>query len=286
MNQRRSAEESAALGKLADPMTNADRFDYSTIDVDRLRQHTTLTDWLKQNKRARGHMRPHDGTSSYDRFPPGHPIHFTQQVQHYTGTIDDLLVIADPNNRALVYPHYDKENRYQQRFEEGALLRYYVVGQLGWKALWRPLPLEHPRVQIWMYDIFLDYGREFLEHDHKTFFSYPPFPRSSVHEPKIDPHWKESYIAQVRAQYHLDYTAEQAEIEMHARRYATFERNRAVSLVRKFFPQYSDPALFDAARANTLSQRSELHELTPRRWHPLYASKFAQARDAVFQWLH
>jgi hypothetical protein len=109
------------------------KFDYSTIKLDMLRA-------LPRYQVPKGNHLQQDPGNGCMLDAPGYPTYFTRSVYNAAG--NDLkhgpyLVITDPD---------DAE-------------KHYVVDNINIRALWLPLPLDHPRIKLWEQACYMHWQR-------------------------------------------------------------------------------------------------------------------------------
>lgn len=264
-------------------LRQGDRFSYESVDVEMLRTLPQLPEWLKQNKRARANMRWTPLSQDND-VPPGHPKRLLYQPENYTGKVEGVYVIPDPDNFAWGEVRYEKEHGYEPIFDHPGDTpnRYYVIYKGAKKKLWKPLPWSHLRMQVWEADMYSWHRHCYMGHDEKTFFHPMLSTDRKVFSPKIDPHWKEEYIATVQAEYILAKAAEENEHNQYAAQWATPERHLGVMALRKYFPSYQ-PRLDLIADPKSHPACSWIE---PYRWYKLYDSRAAMESDPIFQLQH
>lgn len=116
--------------------------DYSTIDLTFLRR-------LPEHKKPPTYKYGSMGQCCY-LDAPGYPSYFVQHV--YTGYGNDpsqgaRLVIHDPETKKYHIVQTQNDIRRDWKKSEAGLQRIY-------RKLWKPLPLEHERVQAWIRHVY------------------------------------------------------------------------------------------------------------------------------------
>jgi hypothetical protein len=268
-------------------LTVGQRVSYETINVVYLRTLPLLPDWLKKEKRARAEVKYADYATTRD-VRPGHPRLFLQKPKTWTGDLKGAVVIADPDNLAYSFITYTKEKGYIPEVSlsepEAAHNRYYVVYQGFYKHLWKPLPWEHLRMQLWELDMYV-YHSQYLGHNDQLFspgISEYDLIHRRIYQPKIDPHWKEEYKAEVQQEYELARTAAISEAQQYKARWATPERHEAVSMIRKLYPDYQPnlDLITDYHKSPVYPQRY------PDRWFYHYATPEDLTEDPIYAIQH
>lgn len=252
-----------------DTMTVGERFSYETVDVEALRQHQPLPEWLKKNKRVRARVGWSEGFGDAEDLPPGHPSYFAITPQNWRGDVEGLRVIPDPDNLAFTWAEYNKENNYALEVSDKAAKnnRYYVVTPGERRKLWRPLPWNHQRMQVWEVDMY-QWHSQYIGHDGKPFSHPMSAYMKRATKPQIDDRWRQEIIDEMLRDYEVTKAAEEAQIAQYAAQWATPERHQAVIKIRKYFPDYQ-PCLDLIENV----RRSPVYPLIePYRWYKRYAS--------------
>ena len=184
--------------------------------------------------------------------PPGYPTYFTHCVYTASGNSPargpDLLLFG----RAV--PEYTGDGEAQKAL---------------WRAIYRPLPIDHPRVVEWMGNLFRhldtcyripkeladknDYGPQF--------FMIWPTPnyklRTFRDDPRFSDEWREKEQAAIAA-WNKEYVKQRCP-------YSTASHHLAVLAVREVYPDFSDEAAeaMIAAGSKLLSNWWERHDVPP-----------------------
>lgn len=262
-------------------MTQGERFDYSTIDVEQLRTLPVLPDWLKKNPHARTVISV--SPAYHHDCPPGHPKALRYRPENWRSSVAPIWIIPDPENLADCKVEYRKNERYTPRVDWGSQEaaehnRYYVVNRWDYKKLWRPLPWSDLRMQCWECRCYMTFGKQYQkEKNGEVWLKYREM---KVWEPKIDENWKESYKAQVWADYHTRKAADDAEWEALKAEWVKPEWNLAVRHIRKWFPEYQpNLALIERPK------NSPAYEATcdPYNWFYRYRSLEDEHADPIWR---
>lgn len=198
--------------------------DFSTIDIDRLRKLPTCE--LPPRYTLQAH--PGNGCAGD---PPGFPSYFTRCI--YTPSGNDpargpTMVISLPRD-GKNYVIARAEDPYNATRHAALLM-----------SLWRPLPLDHERVRLWIGDTYRDVkhcyrddqGLVTSKDDHGIFIFPVPYYklRHFQDDPRFSEEWRTKERAAVEA-YNRD-------IQERATRLATPENHQAFRRVVEFYPDH------------------------------------------------
>jgi hypothetical protein len=131
--------------------------------------------------------------------PPGYPTYFTRSVYTKFGN-------KPPHGPHLVIT-YDGQ--------------HYIVDDVKWEGLWKPLPLNHPRVRLWVMSTYRHHQHCYNGHGDNMVI----YPVSSYQD---DPRWKDEYREAHRAE--VD--------EERARELVTPGNHNAVRIIRAYYPEH------------------------------------------------
>lgn len=147
--------------------------------------------------------------------PPGHPRYFVRHVYTSHGN-------SPPYNR----PQLEYRGQYFAKLEEV-------------DKLFKPLPLEHERVQAWIADTFSHHRHCYQDptvdgswSDKMLIYPVPDYRLEHLHD---DPRFSEKWRTAEKAQT----ATANAEIEAHAAEVATPDNHDATILVRRYYPQFT-----------------------------------------------
>lgn len=191
----------------------------TTIDLDRLRQ---ITPWKLP---AAYHLSESSGSACF-LDPPGYPSYYVWSVYTRQGDTPrkgpgQVLIFEGRN-----YPidHDDGFNGHDLEAKQRLL-----------RELWKPLPWEHPRTQLWIRYLHLYFRHcycddaQVLEKDRLLIY---PVPSYKLRHFQDDPRWKDEY----RQAGLEEVAASNALLEHTAAAIATPENHQATRLLRKFYP--------------------------------------------------
>lgn len=169
---------------------------------------------------------------------PGYPTYLTRNV--YTG---------HGNN-----PPY-RDGRVHQVIVVGgvayATARYGTPEGAGDKLLhklWKPLPLDHPRVRAWMIQVYKHFNHCYQDVERPEYgrpgtliFPLPSYKLATVRDFKATPGVNQEEMDKLKEAMDAEVVAVNAKNEaerMRAERVATPENHQAVRCIRKFYPEH------------------------------------------------
>jgi hypothetical protein len=268
-----------------DSLREYERFDFSTIDVDYLRTLPVLQNWLLTHPHATTVV--NNDPVGHDEAPPGYPTHYRRKLEYRNGTI---YVIPDPLNFSSVIVEYLKKNKYipevsynfctHEYDERSRYNKYYVVCQSDCKKMFKPLPFDCLRMELWECDTYYWYS------GYKAFNGIFTWPKTKwddkVPHPDIDSRWKEEIIAEKMAEYHLAKSAQESEWNQQFKMWVRPDNHMAVHFIRKFFPDYQP----NEKLIKNYKDSSAWEYIEPYRWYYTYATLDDQYADPHFRINH
>ena len=119
--------------------------DHSTVDWERIRSKRKLY------KKPPSYQLSQCGNIDTEKLPPGHPQQFMKRVvTRHGGQVRDgpIYVLCDPEDPDKLYSF-----KYREPAQDSPLLG---------NVYWKPLPLEHPRTQLWIRSLIYKYPHNYI----------------------------------------------------------------------------------------------------------------------------
>ena len=176
---------------------------------------------------------------------PGYPTYYMQPVYYWGNTLknvpDAVIMGPDGHLRRLdrVYPSIKGENGEADWFASSHTSNTAWAGAI--RRLYKPLPLEHARVQAWIAQVgahlkncYTDAERPEYKKPGLLIFPVPAYKLRTFRD---DPRWNDAYRAALRAEVEA-FNAQEIE---HGIRTATVDNHRGVQAIREMYPDWSPP---------------------------------------------
>ena len=192
------------------------------------------------------HISPHLGSACAGN-PPGHPSYFVRSVYTQHGNSPRRgaqTVIVHPTLGArVVWSSVDDDRYYAQARRENIEDAWrFTQSKYNERLnrLWIPLPLDNPRVKLWMADRFRQSHRCYVDPSngdkmrHISSLIVWPVPDYKLQHSTIDLRWREDVIAAYKA---ADEAANAAIVEQ-ARQFVKPSNHAAVRAIREWYPEY------------------------------------------------
>jgi hypothetical protein len=208
--------------------------DYSTIN----RQALAALDIYRPSSNRRVSKGEEMGSGCF-LDAPGYPSYFIKHI--YTPSGDDPT--TGPRH-LIVVP--GEEPRTIRDGNDG------TISKMVLRLLWKPLPIDHPRVQSWIRYVYsymkncytnTDPKETWPEEDKKSFSSLVIWPVPSYKLERFRDEWRATEVGRVEA-------ANEATLAYYSK-FATPENHNAVRLIREFYPSHQpDLSLISAVRGS------------------------------------
>lgn len=208
--------------------------DYSTLDLAALRAlpaHTLPSSY---------HLQQDPGNGCFGD-PPGYPTYFTRAVYTRHGNTPPKgpqTVITDPEGTHRVVDHSDDWKKAGQTWEGVSALRDARL-----RKLYRPLPVDHPRVQAWISSVMQHTAHCYIddaglvakrEGDRSDMFVFPVpsyVLKTFVDDARFSDEWRTKERAAVEQH--------NAEIRNAAAHIATVNNHAGVRRIRALYPEWT-----------------------------------------------
>jgi hypothetical protein len=166
--------------------------------------------------------------------PPGFPSYFVRPVYTSHGNSPPRnskcpgYVLLDDTGTLRTVPAYSGD---------GSPLETW------YRNIYRPLPVEHPRVQAWIVATMTHHARCYADDERKE-YGRPgtlvfPVPGYKLKTFTDNPRWSDTYRAAARAEV----DAFNADEITRAARIATVDRHQGVMRIRRWYPDWNPPTL-------------------------------------------
>lgn len=236
-------------------------FDYSTIDRARLEARYPV------HKCPPSYRLQDDPGNGCYLDPPGYPTYFTRSVYTSHGNTPGKGATMTLLGRVIETTDWKAGDTWEQR---------HARFQAELTRLYKPLPIDHPRVVAWLRNVFGHFAHCYRDVEREE-YGKPgtliyPVPAYKLKSPHIDPHWTDGYTAAVLAEADTFNAMEDAR----AARIATVDNHQAVRAVRKVYPDFTpDPSWLDG---------SGLDAARPGDWWERLAERPSPASCAPPKW--
>jgi hypothetical protein len=198
---------------------------FSTIDLDALRHLP------KHRLPPSYHLQAHSGNGCF-LDAPGYPSYFTKCVTTQHGNTPGrgpTLVIAHGSEIYVVQSHKDWE---------GGREAHDAITEARLRSLWKPLPEDHPRVQLWERHAYKHMAHRYKDdekivHGRAATMIYP-VPDYKLRQ-FVDDH---RFSSEWQALEHKKIDLENREIIARTQKLAIPDNHNAVRWVRKFYPDH------------------------------------------------
>jgi len=242
--------------------------DYSTIDIEQLKKLP------RYNKPASYHLQDDSGNGCAGD-APGYPTYFTRSVYTKHGNNP-----ARGAQMVISYEEWDYIVEDSTDWRDGDALE---VRNARLHKLWKPLPLDHERVRLWIADTYRHHKHCYVDVERPE-YGRPgtlifPVPDYKLKTFRDDYRWSEEYRTALRNEIDA-YNREEID---RAAAIAIPENHQAVRIIRKFYPEYQPEPELIANPPQQIAQwwETEAHKPTPetcpttQRWnktHPINGS--------------
>ena len=202
--------------------------DYSTIDLDALRKLPTYR--LPPSY----HLQDSPGNGCFGDHPPGYPTYFTRSVYTRSGNNPGRgpQMVIEHEGTLYVVQHHDD----WKRGKDWDGVREIWDRRL--RKLWRPLPLGHERVRLWVEDAYrhhahcyVDDARPAGDSDRTVIWPVPSYKLEHFHD---DPRFSDEWRAREQARV----ADANREIALYAKKVCVPENHAAYRRVHRFYPEH------------------------------------------------
>lgn len=166
--------------------------------------------------------------------PPGHPRYFVRSVYTQYGN-------SPPSRNGKPAPHYELNGRYYSNLEDV-------------DKLFKPLPLDSERVQLWIADTFRHHHSCYQDpdgagswHDNMIIYPVPDYKLKTFHDDeRFSEEWREAEKTAIELA--------NTDIQTAARKIAKYDNHDATIIIRRYYPEFKPSARDMATLVNNPPQ--------------------------------